>query len=147
MSQALDKASAQNATQNKQEDRLLTPEELAEQLRVTLPTVYGWLKMGRLRGLRAGKFWRIRPADLEAFLNPSPEEVERENARLPRYRREESMQFLSEDQIAPETIQDMPAAKMDAFLQHLRSLRSGDSAEQQRTWEQLAEVLQEDRRP
>jgi excisionase family DNA binding protein len=49
---------------------LLTPEEVATRLRVTRRTVYAWLKSGRLRGLRAGKGWRIRPADLEAFLLP-----------------------------------------------------------------------------
>lgn len=147
MPRALDKAFAQDATQNKQEDSLLTPEEVADQLRVALPTVYSWLKIGRLHGLRAGKFWRIRPVDLEAFLNSSPEEIERENATLRRYSREEIMQFPAEDQIGPEATHDMPAARTDAFLQHLRSLRSGDRGEQQRTWEQLAEVLQEDRRP
>lgn len=147
MAQMLDKASAQDATQNEQEDRLLTPEEVAAQLRVTLPTVYAWLKMGRLRGLRAGKFWRIRPVDLEAFLNPSPEEIERGNATLRRYSREEILQFLAEDQIAPDSIPDMTAARTGAFLQHLQSLRSGNREEQERTWEQLAEVLQADRRP
>lgn len=49
---------------------LLTPREVAARLRVTLRTVYAWLKIGRLRGVRAGKMWRIRPADLEAFLMP-----------------------------------------------------------------------------
>jgi excisionase family DNA binding protein len=49
---------------------LLTPEEVAARLRVTRRTVYAWLKIGRLRGLRAGKGWRIRPQDLEAFLLP-----------------------------------------------------------------------------
>ena len=47
---------------------LMTPEEVAERLRVTRRTIYAWLKIGRLRGLRAGKGWRIAPADLEAFL-------------------------------------------------------------------------------
>jgi excisionase family DNA binding protein len=51
-------------------DRLLTPEEVAARLRVTRRTVYAWLKIGRMRGLRAGKGWRIRPADLDAFLLP-----------------------------------------------------------------------------
>jgi excisionase family DNA binding protein len=105
MPRVLKKGSDQDARQSKQQDDLLTPEEVAEQLRVTLPTVYAWLKMGRLHGLRAGKFWRIRPADLEAFLNPSPEEIEREKASLRRYSREEIMQFLAEDQVDPETIQ------------------------------------------
>src|SRR5260370_39501552 len=49
---------------------LLTPEEVAARLRVSRRTVYAWLKIGRLRGLRAGKAWRIRPEDLDAFLLP-----------------------------------------------------------------------------
>jgi len=52
------------------ETELLTPEEVAKRLRVTRRTVYTWLKLGRLRGLRAGKAWRIAPADLAAFLMP-----------------------------------------------------------------------------
>ena len=42
--------------------------EVAERLRVTRTTVYAWLKSGRLRGLRAGKAWRIRTKDLESFM-------------------------------------------------------------------------------
>jgi excisionase family DNA binding protein len=80
---------------------LLTPEEVAERLRVSRPTVYAWLKMGRLQGLRAGKVWRIRPADLEAFLQP-----EREDAAPDRkYSRAEILQFLEADQLDPETRQ------------------------------------------
>jgi excisionase family DNA binding protein len=48
-------------------EMLLTPEEVAERLRVTRPTVYSWLKKGWLRGLRAGKAWRVRMEDLENF--------------------------------------------------------------------------------
>jgi excisionase family DNA binding protein len=49
-------------------EMLLTPEEVAERLRVTRPTVYTWLKSGRLRGLRAGKAWRVRTEDLDTFM-------------------------------------------------------------------------------
>jgi excisionase family DNA binding protein len=47
-----------------------TPEEVAEELRVTRRSVYEWLKTGRLRGLRAGNRWRIRTEDLTAFTQP-----------------------------------------------------------------------------
>ena len=47
--------------------KLYTPEEVAETLRVTRRAVYEWLKTGRLRGVRAGNRWRIRPEDVEAF--------------------------------------------------------------------------------
>src|SRR5688572_1275124 len=45
-----------------------TPKEVARELRVTERTVYEWLTTGRLRGMRAGTRWRIRPEDLEAFM-------------------------------------------------------------------------------
>jgi excisionase family DNA binding protein len=67
--------------------RLYTPEEVAEQLRVTRRSVYEWLKSGRLRGLRAGTRWRIRPEDVESFLHgnrtiPGPEPAEERAARV-----------------------------------------------------------------
>lgn len=49
-------------------EQLLTPEEVADKLRVTRRTVYEWLRTGRLKGLKAGPFWRIRPVDLDRFL-------------------------------------------------------------------------------
>jgi excisionase family DNA binding protein len=84
-------------------DELLTPEEVAERLRVSRPTVYAWLKMGRLRGLRAGKAWRIRPDDLSAFLQPdgTPETTAEQAIR--KYSREEILEFLEADQLDPET--------------------------------------------
>jgi excisionase family DNA binding protein len=45
-----------------------TPKEVAQELRVTERTVYEWLTSGRLRGMRAGSRWRIRPEDIQAFL-------------------------------------------------------------------------------
>lgn len=45
----------------------LTPEEAATRLHVSRQTVYEWLKLGRLRGQRAGRAWRINPGDVEAL--------------------------------------------------------------------------------
>jgi excisionase family DNA binding protein len=45
-----------------------TPKEVAQELRVTERTVYHWLTSGRLRGMRAGTRWRIRPQDVETFM-------------------------------------------------------------------------------
>ena len=47
---------------------LYSPEEVAEHLKVTRPTVYGWLSRGKLRGRRVGDLWRITENDLTAFL-------------------------------------------------------------------------------
>jgi excisionase family DNA binding protein len=55
---------------------MLTPGEVAQQLQVGERTIYEWLRAGELPGLKLGRLWRIRPADLEAYLrskrNTSP---------------------------------------------------------------------------
>jgi excisionase family DNA binding protein len=45
-----------------------TPEEVAQELRVTRRSLYEWLKTGRLRGVLVGRGWRIRPEDVERFV-------------------------------------------------------------------------------
>jgi excisionase family DNA binding protein len=52
-------------------DTLLTPEQVAQRLQVTERTVYKWLSEGRLKGTKLGRLWRIRPEDLEAYLDPN----------------------------------------------------------------------------
>ena len=49
-------------------ESLLTPEGAAQLLAVRPKTIRDWLKRGRLKGVRAGRLWRIRESDLEAFL-------------------------------------------------------------------------------
>ena len=49
-------------------EKLLTPEQVAERLQVTERTVYEWLRRGTLPALKLGRLWRIRPEDLEGFL-------------------------------------------------------------------------------
>ena len=60
-------------------DKLLTTEQAAERLLVTKKTIVGWLRSGQLKGRKAGRLWRIRERDLEAFLvEPDlPESVEK----------------------------------------------------------------------
>lgn len=50
-----------------------TPEEIAEQLKVSRRSIYEWLRSGRLRGVRAGQFWRVSEPDLIQFLESSEE--------------------------------------------------------------------------
>ena len=38
---------------------------------MTERTVYGWLRRGKLPALKLGRLWRIRPKDLEGFLENS----------------------------------------------------------------------------
>ena len=57
------------------EDRWYTVEEIAERLKVTEQTVRRWLRddalVGRNFGGRTG--WRVRDAEVNAFLERSPE--------------------------------------------------------------------------
>jgi excisionase family DNA binding protein len=48
--------------------QLLTPGEVAEQLRVSSMTVYRLLKSGELRSARIGKSFRILQSDVDAYL-------------------------------------------------------------------------------
>ena len=52
----------------KPRERLLTPAEVATRLNVSLVTVGRWLRGGKLKGVKAGRQWRVRERDLEAFL-------------------------------------------------------------------------------
>ena len=49
-------------------EQLYTVEQAAEILQVTPKTVRHWLQRKQLRGVLAGRFWRIKESDLEAFL-------------------------------------------------------------------------------
>lgn len=49
-------------------DRLLTPDDAADRLAVSPKSIREWLRTGKLRGVKAGRLWRIRETDLEAFL-------------------------------------------------------------------------------
>ncbi len=58
--------------------RLLTIPEVAAILQVSQRTVFRWMDAGLLPVVRVGKITRIRPADLEVFLQshraaPGPE--------------------------------------------------------------------------
>ena len=55
-------------------EKLLTPEDAAKVLLVKPDTLRGWLRTGKLKGVRAGRLWRVRESDLEAFLKESEKE-------------------------------------------------------------------------
>ena len=57
------------------DENLLTPEQVAKRLQVTERTIYGWLRRGTLPALKLGRLWRIRPEDLEAFLENARSKV------------------------------------------------------------------------
>lgn len=51
-------------------EKLLSPEQVAEQLGVTPNTVRTWLRDGSLKGIKLGKkIWRIKESELLDFIN------------------------------------------------------------------------------
>jgi excisionase family DNA binding protein len=52
-------------------DEYLTIEEAASRVKVKPDTLRLWLRTGRLKGLKAGRLWRVKTIDLEAFLEQS----------------------------------------------------------------------------
>ena len=50
-------------------DQLLTPAQVGERVQVTERTIYQGLRDRQLVGHKLGRLWRIRPEDLEDFLD------------------------------------------------------------------------------
>jgi excisionase family DNA binding protein len=50
------------------EERLLSLEDVADRLQVSDQSVRRWIKAGKLAAYKPGLEWRIRPSDLEDFL-------------------------------------------------------------------------------
>jgi excisionase family DNA binding protein len=55
------------------DQQLLTPEQVGERLQLSVYTILDYLRHGhprggKLRGFKSGKQWRIREADLQAFI-------------------------------------------------------------------------------
>ncbi|RPJ34609.1 MAG: DNA-binding protein [Planctomycetaceae bacterium] len=49
-------------------DDLLTAEQAAAILQLSPKTIKDWLRAGKLTGCKIGRVWRVKPADLEAFI-------------------------------------------------------------------------------
>jgi excisionase family DNA binding protein len=50
------------------DERLLTPEQVAEPLQLSPFTILEYLRTKRLRGVKLDRHWRVREADLQAFI-------------------------------------------------------------------------------
>jgi excisionase family DNA binding protein len=57
-------------------DNLMTPEEVAEKLNVTVNTVREWLRSGELTGVKLGRIWRVRTEDLKAWVESNVQKGE-----------------------------------------------------------------------
>lgn len=58
--------------------RLYSTEEVAALLNVEMQTCYKWLREGRIKAMKlGGSLWRVREADLRAFVENSINEGRR----------------------------------------------------------------------
>jgi excisionase family DNA binding protein len=64
-------------------DEYLTIEEAASRVKVKPDTVRLWLRTGRLKGLKAGRLWRVKTTDLEAFLEQSAKKAIKRHEPVP----------------------------------------------------------------
>jgi excisionase family DNA binding protein len=64
-------------------DEYLTIEEAASHVKVKPDTLRLWLRTGRLKGLKAGRLWRVKTTDLEAFLEQSAKKALERNDPVP----------------------------------------------------------------
>lgn len=56
------------------EIKVYTLEEIAELLHITRRTLYTYVKTGKLKAVKVGKYWRVTEKNLEAFLAKGTEE-------------------------------------------------------------------------
>ena len=53
-------------------EKLFTTETVARALLVKPDTLRGWLRTGKIKGVKVGnRLWRVRESELEAFLSES----------------------------------------------------------------------------
>lgn len=55
------------------EKKVYTIDELVQMLQVTRRTIYNYIKEGKLKAVKIGKYWRVTDKALEEFLTPATE--------------------------------------------------------------------------
>jgi excisionase family DNA binding protein len=100
-------------------ETLLTPDQVAERLHLSPLTVVDWLRQGKLRGVKLSKHWRVREADLQAFITAHVVDGE------------ESVTAPDVDRVAPPGAVEAPApafthpqARKAAVVARLHDLRA-----------------------
>jgi excisionase family DNA binding protein len=63
------------------DQKLLSPEQVAERLQISRWTVMDYLRAGKLKGHKVGRLWRVKESDIEAFLEGEPTEEDLEDAK------------------------------------------------------------------
>lgn len=51
------------------DERLYTTQELEKIFSVSRQAIWSWIKEGKLKAFKAGKFWRIKESSLKKFID------------------------------------------------------------------------------
>lgn len=105
-------ASAIENEQKGEQEELLDMDEALDLLKTSRPTLYRWLREGRLRGMKIGRQWRFTREDLERFLNGEAPNTESDEAFAPLI--ETLTARLEEAGCDPETADSKPDAETPA---------------------------------
>ncbi|MCL5981382.1 MAG: helix-turn-helix domain-containing protein [Firmicutes bacterium] len=54
-------------------EKYYTPEEVADNLKVSRKTIYNWIQEGRLKAVKIGHVWRISETELKRLLEGETE--------------------------------------------------------------------------
>jgi len=65
---AREKGKIERMTDSSERDSLLTTDEAIEYLKISKPTFLKYIRLGRIRAVKAGKGWRILQSELNRFL-------------------------------------------------------------------------------
>ena len=57
------------------QDLVLTTQEACHYLRISRPTYLKYLYMGRIRGAKAGKGWKVLKSELDRFLQGNGDQL------------------------------------------------------------------------
>ncbi len=57
-------------------DPVLTTEEATEYLKISKPTYHKYIRLGRIRAIKAGKGWKVLQSELHRFLKGEQERFE-----------------------------------------------------------------------
>jgi excisionase family DNA binding protein len=124
------------------EERLLSLEDVANRLQVSDQSVRRWIKAGKLAAYKPGLEWRIRPSDLENFLQAHS--YPKVQAPLPESSEERRAEWDAAVRSARE-LRESGQARAEELLALWRESkdREEDSAERRPYLDEIGELLQD----
>jgi excisionase family DNA binding protein len=124
------------------EERLLSLEDVANRLQVSDQSVRRWIKAGKLAAYKPGLEWRIRPSDLENFLQAHS--YPKVQAPLPESSEERRAEWDAAVRSARE-LRESGQARAEELLALWREskVREEDSAERRPYLDEIGELLQD----